>query len=115
LEKNTNVWQLALLVMSNLLLRLKKAKKGSLRLQVVEVLLANFSEFSQEFDPQKIEFVKELIEYQQQQEYQKGWVAYQLLSMPELNLSLGDWREIARLLGYKAGWAWYKWQQRQTS
>jgi superfamily II DNA or RNA helicase len=44
----------------------KKAKKGSLRLQVVEVLPANFSEFSQEFDPEKIEVVKELIMYQQQ-------------------------------------------------
>ena len=34
--------------------------------------------------------------------------------LPELELSLGDWREIARRLGYKAGWGWYKWKEMQT-
>jgi superfamily II DNA or RNA helicase len=93
----------------------KKAKKGFVRLQVVSVVPANFSEFSQEFDPQKIEVVKQLISEQQQRGYQKGWIVYQLLKMPELSLSLGDWREIARLLGYKAGWAWYKWNEMQAN
>jgi superfamily II DNA or RNA helicase len=92
-------------------LRSTRTNKGLIRLQVVSVVDANFSEFSQEFDPKKIEVVKEIIVKQQERGYQKGWVVYQLLEMPELALSLGDWREIARLLGYKAGWAWYKWQE----
>jgi superfamily II DNA or RNA helicase len=92
----------------------KKTKKGFVRLQVVQVLPANFSEFSQEFDSEKIEIVKQIILEQQERGYQKGWVVYQLLDLPELNLSLGDWREIARLLGYRAGWAWYKLNEMQT-
>ncbi len=91
-----------------------KGKKGIVRLQVVEILPAHFEEFVQEFDPEKIAVVQELIDYQQEKGYQKGWVYYQLVEMPELELSLGDWREVARLLGYKAGWGWYKWREMQS-
>ncbi len=85
-----------------------------MRLQVVEILPAQFEEFVQEFDPEKIAVVQELIDYQQEKGYQKGWVYYQLVEMPELELSLGDWREVARLLGYKAGWGWYSWREMQS-
>ncbi len=81
---------------------------------MVEILPAHFEEFVQEFDPEKIASVQELIDYQEEKGYQKGWVYYRLLEMPELNLSLGDWREVARLLGYKAGWGWYKWREMQS-
>ncbi|BAZ47345.1 putative helicase (plasmid) [Chondrocystis sp. NIES-4102] len=84
------------------------------RLKVVEIVPANFAEFDTDYDEENLEIVQALIDYQQEQGYQKGWVYYQLKELPELELSLGDWREIARRLGYKAGWGWYKWKEMQT-
>lgn len=84
------------------------------RLKVVEIVPATFAQFNTEYDPEKLEIVQAIIDFQQQRGYQKGWVYHQLRDAPELNLSLGDWREIARRLGYKAGWGWYKWKEMQS-
>ena len=85
------------------------------RLKVVEIVPANFAEFETEYNQENLEIVQALIDYQQEKGYQKGWVYHQLKDLPELELSLGDWREIARRLGYKAGWGWYKWKEMQAS
>ena len=85
------------------------------RLKVVEIVPANFAEFETEYNEENLEIVQALIDYQQEKGYQKGWVYHQLKDLPELELSLGDWREIARRLGYKAGWGWYKWKEMQVS
>lgn len=84
------------------------------RLKVVEIVPANFAEFETEYNEDNLEVVQALIDYQQEQGYRKGWVYYQLKDLPELELSLGDWREIARRLGYKAGWGWHKWKEMQA-
>ena len=84
------------------------------RLKVVEIVPANFAEFDTEYNEENLEIVQALIDYQEEKGYQKGWVYYQLKELPELELSLGDWREIARRLGYKAGWGWYKWKEMQA-
>ena len=84
------------------------------RLKVVEIVPANFAEFDTEYDEEKLCIVQQIIDRSELQGYQKGWIYHQLKELPELELSLGDWREIARRLGYKAGWGWYKWKEMQT-
>ena len=84
------------------------------RLKVVEIVPANFAEFETEYNEENLEIVQAIIDIQEEKGYQKGWVYYQLKELPELELSLGDWREIARRLGYKAGWGWYKWKEMQV-
>lgn len=83
-------------------------------MKVVEIVPANFAEFDTEYDEKKLYIVQQLINFQRSKGYQKGWIDHQLKDLPELNLSLGDWREIARRLGYKAGWGWYKWKEMQA-
>ncbi len=84
------------------------------RLKVVEIVPANFAEFETEYNEENLEIVQAIIDIQEEKGYQKGWVYYQLKELPELELSLGDWREIARRLGYQAGWGWYKWKEMQV-
>ena len=88
--------------------------KKQKRLKVVEIVPANFAEFDTEYDEHKLYIVQQLIDFGELQGYQKGWIYHQLKELPELELSLGDWREISRRLGYKAGWGWYKWKEMQT-
>ena len=92
----------------------EKSGKKLKRLKVVEIVPANFAEFDTEYDERKLYIVQQLIDFGELQGYQKGWVYHQLKELPELELSLGDWREIARRLGYKAGWGWYKWKEMQA-
>lgn len=92
----------------------EKSGKKLKRLKVVEIVPANFAEFDTEYDEKKLYIVQQLINFQRSKGYQKGWIYHQLKDLPELNLSLGDWREIARRLGYKAGWGWYKWKEMQA-
>ena len=93
----------------------EKSGKKLKRLKVVEIVPANFAEFDTEYDEHKLYIVQQLIDFGELQGYQKGWVYHQLKELSELELSLGDWREIARRLGYKAGWGWYKWKEMQTN
>ena len=88
--------------------------KKQKRLKVVEIVPANFAEFDTVYDERKLYIVQQLIDRSELKGYHKGWVYYQLKELPELDLSLGDWREIARRLGYKAGWGWYKWKEMQS-
>ncbi len=92
----------------------EKSGKKLKRLKVVEIVPANFAEFDTEYNEENLEIVQALIDYQEEKGYRKGWVYHQLKELPELELSLGDWREIARRLGYKAGWGWYKWKEMQA-
>jgi predicted RNase H-like nuclease len=40
------------------------------------------------------------------------WIYYRLIeSFP--NVGLIELRECAKILGYKQGWAWFKWQELQ--
>lgn len=94
-------------------LKTEKSGKKIKRLKVVEIVPANFAEFDTEYDEENLEIVQSIINFQERMGYQKGWVYHQLKELPELELSLGDWREIARRLGYKAGWGWYKWKEMQ--
>lgn len=93
----------------------EKSGKKLKRLKVVEIVTADFAEFDTEYDEENLEIVQSIINIQEEMGYQKGWVYHQLKELPELELSLGDWREIARRLGYKAGWGWYKWKEMQES
>ena len=93
----------------------EKSGKKLKRLKVVEIVPANFAEFDTEYDERKLYIVQQLIDFGELQGYQRGWVYHQLKELPELELSLGDWREIARRLGYKAGWGWYKWKEMQAN
>lgn len=93
----------------------EKSGKKLKRLKVVEIVPANFAEFDTEYDERKLYIVQQLIDFGELQRYQRGWVYHQLKELPELELSLGDWREIARRLGYKAGWGWYKWKEMQAN
>ncbi|MEI2577622.1 hypothetical protein [Scytonema sp. PRP1] len=79
----------------------------------MEVLPAEFAEIVVEYNPLKLAVVQQMINIQQEKGYQKGWVYHQLKDLPELNLSLSDWQEVARRLEYKPGWAWHKWQEMQ--
>lgn len=46
----------------------------------------------------------------------KGWIYYQIIEHPRRGeLTQADWRYLAQVLGYKPGWAWYKWQEVQQS
>lgn len=104
------------------------------RLKVIEILPANFAEVERgieneakiqrvskleiktdrEYDAEKLEIVQELICFQQYKGYKRGWVSYQLKDLPELELSLGDWLEIARRLNYRPGWGWHRWLEMQA-
>lgn len=44
-------------------------------------------------------------------DYKIGWAAYQSLNFAN---SYADCLHIARVVGYKDGWAWHKWQQRKA-
>ena len=83
------------------------------RLRVVEIVPADFAEFDTDYNEHKLYIVQQLIDFGELKGYKRGWVYHQITELPELDLSLGDWREIARRLGYKAGWGWYKWKEIQ--
>lgn len=50
---------------------------------------------------------RELIQTQEGTGKKKGWIYYQALRKPEsYHFSLGDWRYLAKHLGYREGWAY---------
>lgn len=50
---------------------------------------------------------RELIQTQESTGKKKGWIYYQALRKPEsYHFSLGDWRYLAKHLGYREGWAY---------
>ena len=88
-------------------------KKGVESLEILEIIPAEFAEVIIEYNFLKLTLVQRIINEQLERGYQKGWVFHKLKDLPELNLSLSDWQEIARRLDYKPGWAWHKWQEMQ--
>lgn len=55
---------------------------------------------------------RELIQTQEATGKKKGWIYYQALRRIESrDFSLGDWRFLAKYLGYKEGWAYKAWQE----
>lgn len=44
--------------------------------------------------------------------YKPFWVYHQIVSTYP-NIGLGELRELTKILGYKPGWAWYKWRELQ--
>ena len=56
--------------------------------------------------------LQQLKQIQESYGYKPIWVYYQLIkSFP--NIGLVELCECANLLGYKKGWAWFKWQELQ--
>ncbi len=58
--------------------------------------------------------LQELRSQQLERKLKPIWVYYSLRDSFDC-LSYGDLRECAKILGYKPGWAWYKWQELQQS
>lgn len=56
--------------------------------------------------------LQELRQQQLERNLKPIWVYYSLRDSFDC-LSYGDLRECAKILGYKPGWAWYKWQELQ--
>jgi superfamily II DNA or RNA helicase len=80
-----------------------------------EVLAASFEEISNEYNAQKLAEIQKIIEEQKRRGFQRGWVYYRLREIaPAMDLSLSDWREISRRLGYKPGWGWHQWMEMQV-
>jgi len=74
------------------------------QVQLEEVLL--------EADPEILSELHHFKKLQEAKGYKSSWVYFKLVeSRP--NLGLAELRECARLLGYKPGWAWHKFQERQ--
>ncbi len=73
-------------------------------------------EVSLELVPAHQTIVDRLIEVQQRTGRRPGWIFYQLKELEGIeSFTLGDWRYIARQLGYTSDWAWKAWQEIQAS
>lgn len=73
---------------------------------------ASLEEIDLEANPTVVALLQNLKVLQEQHGYKAIWVYHQLIERHP-NVSLEDLRECAKLLGYKQGWAWYKWQELQ--
>ena len=72
-------------------------------------------EVSLELIPSHQTIVDRLIEVQQQTGRRSGWIFYQLKELEDIeSFTLGDWRYIAKQLGYTSDWAWKAWQEIQA-
>lgn len=79
---------------------------------LVEDEAAGMEEIPLDVNPLVWQRLKELRTQQLLRSLKPIWVFYSLRdAFP--NLSYGDLRECAEILGYKPGWAWYKWQELQ--
>lgn len=87
--------------------------EGSYEAQVLEIdEAATMAEIPLDVNPLVWHKLQELRVQQQDCNLKPIWVYYSLRdAFP--NLSYGDLRECAKILGYKQGWAWYKWQELQ--
>ncbi len=73
---------------------------------------AALEEIDLEADPTVVALLQNLKHLQEQHGYKAMWVYHQLIERHP-NVSLEDLRECAKLLGYKQGRAWYRWQELQ--
>lgn len=73
---------------------------------------AQVEEVQLEANPLIIAELQRLREIQESCGYKPMWIYYRLIeSFP--NVGLIELRECAKILGYKQGWAWFKWQELQ--
>jgi len=73
---------------------------------------ARVEEVQLEPDPLIIAELQRLKEIQESCGYKPMWIYYRLIeSCPSVGLV--ELRECAKILGYKQGWAWFKWQELQ--
>ncbi len=57
--------------------------------------------------PEGIELIRNLVSTQEATGKKKGWIYFQIMRSPTApQLSLGDWRYLAKILGYKEAWAY---------
>ncbi len=75
-------------------------------------VLAALEEIDLETNPAIMAFLQNLKQMQEQHGYKIAWVYHQLVKQYP-NVGLEDLRECAKILGYKPGWAWYRWQELQ--
>lgn len=73
---------------------------------------AALEEIDLESSPTVIALLQNLKQIQEQHGYRPIWVYHQLIKAYP-NVGLEDLRECAKVLGYKQGWAWYRWQELQ--
>jgi superfamily II DNA or RNA helicase len=74
---------------------------------------AEVEEVRLEADPLIIAELENLKRIQESNGYKKMWIYYRLLDNYRNNLGLIELRECAKMLGFKPGWAWFKWQELQ--
>lgn len=87
--------------------------EGSYEAQPVEAdEAATMEEIPLDVNPLVLRQLQQLRAQQQQLGLKPIWV-YHSLRSAFTNLSYGDLRECAKVLGYKPGWAWYKWRELQ--
>lgn len=73
---------------------------------------AALEEINLEINPVFMAALQRLKDLQQQHGYKAAWVYFQLIEQFP-NIGLTELRECAKILGYKSGWAWYRWQELQ--
>ena len=73
---------------------------------------AALEEIDLESNPMVVALLQNLKFWQEQHGYKTAWVYHELVKQHP-NLGLEDLRSCAKLLGYKPGWAWYRWQELQ--
>ncbi len=73
---------------------------------------ATLEEIDLEANPVVMAFLQRLKEIKDQHGYKTAWVYYQLIEQFP-GVGLPELRECAKILGYKQGWAWYRWQELQ--
>jgi hypothetical protein len=59
---------------------------------------------------QWIENIDLYIQIQEENDYKKAWLMFQLLDS-EIKPPIEAWEYLANKLGYKKGWAWYKYSE----
>lgn len=85
--------------------------EGSYEAQLLEAdEAATMEEIPLDVNPLVWQRLQALRAQQQERKLKPIWVYYSLRDS-FTNLSYGDLRECAKILGYKPGWAWYKWQE----
>lgn len=94
-------------------IQLEELGEGEAALRVIEHdEQTALEEINLESSPTVVALLQNLKHLQEQRNYKAVWVFYQLIEQYP-NVGLEDLRECAKLLGYKPGWAWYKWQELQ--
>ena len=72
-------------------------------------------EITTECNPEFLPLIEEVIATREKKGYEKYWVWHQLVKRSRgVEFAIGDWRVVARKLGYKPGWSNYAWRDAQV-